>query len=211
MARFARKKELVEGGRDFIPKKARPPSRSPLPKKIILDKLVIGYKDSFFPTISKYFSELYSEGFKFSKKPIIIYDFHQTTMSPDSEINEDVIESMNFFLSKGYNIMILCYDPDRKRISESDRLLLKYPIFQKIPRIFIRLRKKDRVCLAVYDLIRFDKRFSRNVVLVDDNYKNIEDVEKLKNDRILGYYYTKYNDTDDGFKSTKELMKLFGG
>ncbi len=35
MARFARKKKLVEEGRDFIPKKARSPSRSPLPKKII--------------------------------------------------------------------------------------------------------------------------------------------------------------------------------
>ena len=211
MARSARKKELIEGGRDFIPKKARSPARSPLPKKIILDKLIIDYKDSFVPTISKYFSELYSEGFKFSKKPIIIYDFHQTTMSPGNEINEDVAESMKFFLSKDYNIMILCYDPDRKRISESDRLLLKYPIFQKIPRIFIRLRRKERVCLAVYDLIRFDKRFSRNVVLVDDNYKNIEDVEKLKNDRILAYYYTKYKDTDEGFKTTRDLMKLFGG
>ena len=211
MVRYAKRQELLEEGRDFVPKKARSPKRSPVPKKMILDKLVIDYKDNIFGAMSKYFSDLYSEGFKFSKKPMIIYDFHQTTMTPDGEINEDVFESMKFFLSKNYNIMILCYDPKIPRIARSDSFLIKHPVFQKIPRVYMRLRRKERVCLSVYDLIRFDKRFSLNVVLVDDNFSNIEDVDRLKNDKILGYYYTKYRDTDDDFKSTKELMKLFGG
>ena len=68
MVRYAKRKELLEEGRDFIPKKARSPKRSPVPKKMILDKLVIDYKDNINTAISTYFSDLYSEGFRFSKK-----------------------------------------------------------------------------------------------------------------------------------------------
>ena len=128
-----------------------------------------------------------------SKKTIFVFDIHKTTLKADGSPDLEVKKYIKHLIHHGYNIIFLSYDGNDKRIQQNNEALDKTIEYKKLPRIFIKKRRKHLVLKELSRNINFDKRLKYNIVLVDDNINNIKDVLNLRDNTIISYYYTKNN------------------
>lgn len=122
---------------------------------------------------------------------IFIFDIHQTTLTKYGKPDEEVYKFIRYLHKHKYNIIFLSFDGNSKRIIKNNKLLNKVRFYRNIPRIFINKRNKQYVAYALSKLIDFDPKIRYKVILIDDNYKNIKDIQDMCNKKIVSYYYTK--------------------
>jgi 3-oxoacyl-ACP reductase-like protein len=139
------------------------------------------------------------------QKKTIIFDIHNT-VEYDGQIDKDILSFININKEK-INIILLSYDGNDERIKNNNDLLNKLsPIFNNIPKIFIKKRKKHYVINNILKIIG-----NNNLLFVDDNINNITDSQKIKNKNLKIFHYTahtkeKYN---VGSKNIKEELDIF--
>lgn len=141
------------------------------------------------------FKKLYAYLKKLDKnKKTIIFDIHNTLEFNDGEIDKIIY----LFMKKNYkkaNIILLSYDGNDQRIKHNYNIINNIsPIFSNIPIIFIKMRKKHHIIYHISKIV------NKQILFVDDNYKNILDANKLKKrlNRLNIIHYTahvkdKYN------------------
>ena len=136
--------------------------------------LIIEKKDNIKEKLQKFLRRL-----KLTKKPIVVFDIHKTTLTKDGKKNTEIEQMIKEFLKKKYNIFFLSYDGQEKRIHQNYKLIQKIPLYRNIPTIFIMKRTKHLVLLNLVELTHLDKRYKIKATLIDDNPLNIKDMKKL--------------------------------
>ena len=142
-------------------------------KKIIIEKMDFK-KYILFDRINSYlFNNLKNE-------KTYIFDIHNT-IEYENKIDNTIFE----FIKKNYktcNIILLSYDGNDERIKFNNDILDNYSdIFKKIPKIFIKKRKKHYIIGYVSKILLNKYKNNKDIYFIDDNYLNIIDANKLRN------------------------------
>lgn len=143
-----------------------------------------------------------------SKKTIFVFDIHKTTLKEDGSPDLEVKKYIKQLIYHKYNIIFLSYDGNNNRIIHNNKILNKITEYKKIPKIFIKKRKKQLVLKELCKNVNFDKRLKYKAILIDDNINNIKDVLNLRNNSIIPYYYTK-NNRYEGYNTLSNLGNIF--
>ena len=114
----------------------------------------------------------------------LFIDIHNTIEFMDDMFDADIVDFIKKYHKK-FNIILLSYDGNDERIIGNNKKLEDHdPVFTKIPKIFIKRRKKHYVIGVISRLLdnKFKKTIKkRKVLFIDDNYNNITDAQKLTN------------------------------
>jgi hypothetical protein len=119
------------------------------------------------------------------KKPFVFFDIHKTTLNKYTELDKQIYCLIKNLLTKTYNIFFLSFDGQEPRIFKNNDILNKYYIYRKIPKIFIKKRKKQLILDYFYNNLKINNK----LILIDDNIKNIKDIKQLCNKKIKAYHY----------------------
>lgn len=142
-------------------------------------------KNNLCKQIAKYLTCL-------KNKKTIIFDIHNTIEYTDCTNNNIDQDIFNFIIKnyKNINIILLSYDGNDKRIIHNDNLLNKYHnIFTKIPKIFIKKRKKHHIIACIRILLYNNFKNTKHIMFVDDNEKNINDAKRLNDNKLSIIHY----------------------
>ena len=114
-------------------------------------------------------------------KNTIIFDIHNTIEYDDNKIDKIIFNFIKIN-HNNLNIILLSYDGNDRRIINNNNILDDYSkIFTKIPKIFIKKRKKHYIIGYIYKLLinKFGS-YKKSMYFFDDNYLNILDAKKIK-------------------------------
>lgn len=123
-------------------------------------------------------------------KNTFVFDIHNTLMS-DDWYNNTMIDFIREYHGK-VNIVLLSYDGSEDRISKNNSKLDDHDgVFKKIPKIFIKKRKKHYVIWFISKMLYDKFKNTRDIVFFDDNPRNVEDANKIM-DRLRRFKVYQY-------------------
>lgn len=128
--------------------------------------------------------------FKFGDSHLFIFDIHKTALTEGGEINQSVLRTITDLLINRCQVIFLSYvgrtTGTPRRIGETLRQINSEPIYRMIPKFFMKKRKKQRFMESLYELL--PKKIK--MTLIDDNPKNIEDVNDLGDENFRAVHFT---------------------
>ena len=139
-----------------------------------------------------------------------VFDIHNTIEYGENGIDKDIFN----FIKKNHtklNIVLLSYDGNDKRVQTNNDKLDNYDnVFTKIPKIFIKKRKKHYILAYIANLLGEKYRSFHKISFFDDNYLNIQDAIKIQ-DRLLilhVYHYTAHTDrkSDESIDNISDVL-----
>lgn len=144
-------------------------------------------------------------------KNTYIFDIHNTIeYGKNNDIDKDIFN----FIKKNYketNVILLSFDGNNKRIQFNNDILDEYSqIFTKIPKIFIKKRKKHYIISYIYKLLKSKyTNYNNKIYFIDDNYRNIIDSKKIIK-YIPNFFILHYNaHSTHKEQIEKETVKTF--
>ena len=166
-----RRVDNLRPGEDFVP---------------MLDYFVIEERENIKNKLETFMQHL-----EFEDSHLFIFDIHKTTLTEGGEINQSVLQNITELLRARYQVIFLSYvgriTGTRVRIQETLRQINSEPIYRLIPKFFIKKRKKQRFMKSLYELL-LPKRIG--MTLIDDNPRNIRDVENLQDTKFTALHFT---------------------
>lgn len=162
-------------------------------------------KNTLFEIINRYLSDYLKNSKTF------IFDIHNTIEYGDKNKIDDTIFKFIKKNYKTYNFILLSYDGNHRRIQFNNDILDNYSdIFKKIPKIFIKKRKKHYIIGYISKILINKYKNSKDIYFIDDNYNNIVDANKLRNiDKFNIIHYTAHTNrvSDVGVEDLKDYFK----
>lgn len=139
-----------------------------------------------------------------------IFDIHNTIEYDDNQIDKTIY---NFIKDnyKKYNFIFLSYDGNDERIKYNNDILNNYSkILTKIPKIFIKKRKKHYIISYISKILKTKFKSNKEIFFIDDNYKNIIDAHKIsnivKNFNIIHYTKHTKRKSEEGIDDIKDIL-----
>lgn len=139
-----------------------------------MDTFVIEKNESIDKKIREFLRKI-----EFEDTPLFIFDIHKTSLTRENEVNKSVYRTIKKLLEKKYQVIFLSYvgiyTGKKERIEKTVKSLNSEPLYRKIPKFFIKRRVKQKFMKDLYGFVKV------KMTLIDDNMKNIEDVNRMKN------------------------------
>jgi len=141
-----------------------------------------------------------------------IFDIHKTIEYGDNNMDEVIFNFINKNHDK-VNIILLSYDGNDERIISNNNKLDEYSkIFKKIPKIFIKKRKKHYIIGYVAKLLNIKFNSYKKISFFDDNYLNITDAKKIVNNipglEIIHYTAHSNRKSDEAIDDITKILKI---
>ena len=131
--------------------------------------------------------------FKFDHSRLFIFDIHKTTLTKEGDINQSVLQTIIELLRAGYQVIFLSYvgriTGTPERIQETLGQINSEPSYRVIPKFFMKKRKKQRFMKSLYELLS-EEGIDIGMTLVDDNPRNIRDVDNLRDRNFSAVHFS---------------------
>lgn len=154
----------------------------------MLDYFVIEERENIKNKLKTFMSHL-----EFQDSHLFIFDIHKTTLTKDGEINESVLQTITELLRYGYQVIFLSYvgriTGTPERIQETLSQINSEPTYRSIPKFFMKKRKKQIFMESLYELL-LEEEIDIGMTLIDDNPKNIGDVNDLRDENFKAVHFT---------------------
>ena len=120
---------------------------------------------------------------------LFIFDVHKTTLTREGEINKSVYNTIKKLLDNNFQVIFLSYvgkiTGKIERIEKTANQLNSKSLYREIPKFFIKKRVKQVFMKDLNHLLT--KKIK--MTLIDDNSRNISDVNQLKNRKFKAFQF----------------------
>jgi len=147
-----------------------------------MDTFVIEKNESMGKKIKEFLKKM-----EFEDTPLFIFDIHNTSLTKENKINKSVYQTIKKLLEKKYQVIFLSYvgiyTGKKERIEKTVKSLNSDPLYTEIPKFFIKRRVKQKFMKELYQHVGV------KMTLIDDNMRNIEDVNRMKNKNFSAVHF----------------------
>ena len=137
--------------------------------------------------------ETFMKRLEFDHSRLFIFDIHKTTLTKEGDINESVLRTITELLRADYQVIFLSYvgriTGTPERIRETLGQINSEPSYRSIPKFFMKKRKKQRFMKSLHELLSEEEIYI-GMTLVDDNPRNIRDVDNLRDRNFSAVHFT---------------------
>mgnify|MGYP003628931404 CR=1 FL=1 len=131
----------------------------------------------------------FMKNLQFEDSNLFIFDVHKTALTREGEINKSVYNTIKKLLDNNFQVIFLSYvgkiTGKIERIEKTANQLNSKTLYREIPKFFIKKRIKQVFMKDLSQLLI--KKIE--MTLIDDNSRNISDVNQLKNKKFKSFQF----------------------